>query len=209
MGPPLNSDPCSNPCSKNGVEPVADIVINHRDGNTGWADFKNPDWGLWAICGDDEAFSNPNSGVTNTPMDQRGKVEEFRKPYNSFNGEKDYAYGDFRDIDHTDARVRRDILKYLLLLKSAGYRGWRYDMVHGYHASHLALYNKRTTPTFSVGEYDWDKQTEQRGWAWCYGDDSRRSQDIQRRLRLHHPVHAQGQQDQLRPLGRVRQRRRR
>ncbi|MFZ1893120.1 MAG: alpha-amylase, partial [Rhodoplanes sp.] len=28
-----------------GVEPVADIVINHRDGSTGWADFKNPDLG--------------------------------------------------------------------------------------------------------------------------------------------------------------------
>src|SRR5271165_4001003 len=27
----------------NGVEPIADIVINHRNGSTGWADFKNPD----------------------------------------------------------------------------------------------------------------------------------------------------------------------
>src|SRR5438445_3378421 len=27
---------------KNGVEPVADIVINHRDGNEKWADFTNP-----------------------------------------------------------------------------------------------------------------------------------------------------------------------
>jgi alpha-amylase len=150
-----------------GVEPVADIVINHRDGNTGWVDFVNPAWGLWSICGDDEAFSNPDSGVTNTPMDQRGKVEEYRAPYNSFSGEKDYAYGDFRDLDHTEPRVRRDILKYLMLLKSAGYRGWRYDMVHGYQAKHLSLYNKRTNPTFSVGEYDWDKQGEQRGWSWA------------------------------------------
>src|SRR5215210_3634489 len=28
----------------NGVEPVADIVINHRDGTNGWVDFRNPDW---------------------------------------------------------------------------------------------------------------------------------------------------------------------
>ncbi len=28
---------------KAGVEPVADLVLNHRDGETGWADFKNPD----------------------------------------------------------------------------------------------------------------------------------------------------------------------
>jgi alpha-amylase len=149
-----------------GVEPVADIVINHRDGNTGWVDFKNPDWGLWAICADDEAFSNPNSGVTATPMSQRGKPEESNAPYGGEPGEKDFAYGDFRDLDHTNAQVRRDILKYLLLLKSAGYRGWRYDMVHGFHARHLALYNKRTNPTFSVGEYDWGKQGEQRGWSW-------------------------------------------
>lgn len=40
-------------------------------------------------------------------------------------------------------------------------------MVHGYHARWVALYNKRSTPTFSVGEYDWDKQAEQRGWIWC------------------------------------------
>ena len=26
---------------------------------------------------------------------------------------------------------------------------------------------QRTQPTFSVGEYDWDKQGEQRGWIWC------------------------------------------
>ena len=30
----------------NGIEPIADIVINHRDGSRAWADFRNPDWGL-------------------------------------------------------------------------------------------------------------------------------------------------------------------
>ena len=25
-----------------GVEPIADVVINHRDGTNGWADFRNP-----------------------------------------------------------------------------------------------------------------------------------------------------------------------
>jgi hypothetical protein len=29
----------------NGVEPVADIVINHRDATRGWAGFENPSWG--------------------------------------------------------------------------------------------------------------------------------------------------------------------
>jgi alpha-amylase len=150
---------------KSGIEPVADVVLNHRDGSTGWVDFKNPEWGLWAICGDDEAFSNPNSPAVNTPVEKRGAPEEMRFPYGGRN-ESDYAYDAFRDLDHTNVQVRRDILKYLLLLKSAGYRGWRYDMVHGYHANWLAIYNKRTNPTFSVGEYDWDKENEQRGWIW-------------------------------------------
>ena len=46
---------------KNGIEPIADIVINHRDGNSNWVDFKNPEWGLWAICRTDEAFCSPDS----------------------------------------------------------------------------------------------------------------------------------------------------
>lgn len=150
---------------RRGIEPVADIVINHRDGTNGWADFKNPDWGLWSITRGDEAFFNPASGVAGTPIDQRGGDEEFPSEYVRHGGTT-YAYGDFRDIDHTSERVRRDVLRYLLQLKSAGYRGWRYDMVHGYHAKWVGLYNARSTPTFSVGEYDWDKHADQRGWIW-------------------------------------------
>ena len=66
-------------------------------------------------------------------MNQRGAPEESNDPYGG-PGSTDYAYGDFRDLDHTNPQVRRDIIRYLLMLKSAGYRGWRYDMVHGYHA---------------------------------------------------------------------------
>jgi alpha-amylase len=40
-------------------------------------------------------------------------------------------------------------------------------MVHGYGAQWIAQYNSVTHPTFSVGEYDWDKQAEQRGWVWA------------------------------------------
>ncbi|HEY9198636.1 MAG TPA: alpha-amylase family glycosyl hydrolase, partial [Gammaproteobacteria bacterium] len=149
----------------NGVEPVADIVVNHRDGATRWADFRNPDWGTWAITRDDEAFTNPGSEVFDTPIDQRGAAEEPPVEYAGHTGTT-YAYGSFRDIDHSNRDVRRDIIRYLLQLKSLGYRGWRYDMVHGYHARWLAQYNKATHPTFSVGEYDWDKHAGQRGWVW-------------------------------------------
>ena len=150
---------------QNGVEPVADIVINHRDGSTGWAGFENPKWGTDAICSNDEAFSNSQSEVFNTPKSERGAAEEFPTEYAQHKGTT-YTYDSFRDIDHTNKQVRRDIIRYLLQLKSYGYRGWRYDMVHGYHAKWIAVYNRASHPTFSVGEYDWDKQPAQRGWVW-------------------------------------------
>jgi alpha-amylase len=149
----------------NGVEPVADIVINHRDGERAWADFENPPWGTWAITRNDEAFLNPASEVFDTPVDQRGAEEERPSEYAGHRGTT-YSYGSFRDIDHTNRTVRRDIIRYLLQLRSLGYRGWRYDMVHGYHARWIAVYNRASQPTFSVGEYDWDKHGAQRGWVW-------------------------------------------
>jgi alpha-amylase len=152
---------------QDGIEPIADLVLNHRDGTSSWADFKNPTWGPWSICADDEAFSNPASGIANTPAGQRGKCEETV----SYRSEGTYAYPSFRDIAHTDIRVRRDIVRYLFALQSLGYRGWRYDMVHGYGAQWIAQYNSVTHPTFSVGEYDWDKQAEQRGWVWATATD--------------------------------------
>jgi alpha-amylase len=153
---------------QNGVEPIADIVINHRDGSTGWADFKNPAWGTWAICRTDEAFFNTASGITNTPDNQKGACEE----QVTYRPGTTYQYESFRDIAHPDQRVRTDIERYLLSLKSLGYRGWRYDMVHGYGGKWIAVYNKMTQPTFSVGEYDWDKHAEQRGWMWATATNS-------------------------------------
>ena len=150
---------------QNGVEPIADIVINHRDGSQRWADFKNPEWETWAICESDEAFKNPDSEIFNTPVEKRGAEEEHPTQY-THHGGTTYQYDSFRDIDHTNEQVRRDILKYLLQLQSMGYRGWRYDMVHGYHAKWIALYNKISQPTFSVGEYDWGAHDAQRGWIW-------------------------------------------
>ncbi len=155
---------------RNGVEPIADIVVNHRDGATGWADFQNPEWGPWAICETDEAFQNPASGIAGTPVAQRGRCEERPAEYTRHGGAT-YQYESFRDLAHTDQRVRRDVVRYLRQLESAGYRGWRYDMVHGFHARWIALYNRLTRPTFSVGEYDWTAHNEQRGWIWHTATD--------------------------------------
>ena len=150
-----------------GIEPMADLVLNHRSGSRRWADFRNPEWGTWAITRGDECFSNPHSEVAGTPAKERGAAEEKPRGYDQgYHQGANYAYGSFRDLDHTDRRVRRDILKYLHQLRSLGYRGWRYDMVHGYHARWVALYNRESKPTFSVGKYDWNRQAGQRGWAW-------------------------------------------
>jgi alpha-amylase len=149
---------------KQGVEPVADIVINHRNGSSKWADFKNPAWGPWAICRSDEAFTNPASELNGTPEDQRGNEEERPTEYASHGGTTT-QYDVFRDLDHTNKQVQRDLIRHLLQLRSLGYRGWRYDYAHGFHARRLALYNRRTEPTFSVGEY-WKEHGEMRGWVY-------------------------------------------
>jgi alpha-amylase len=145
-----------------GVEPVADVVINHRDGSGGWVEFENPRWDTRAICRTDEAFSDSRSGATNTPDTMKGDCEEIV----SYRQGGTQNYESFRDINHANKQVRDDVLSYLLSLQGMGYRGWRYDMVHGYAAKWISCYNAVTKPSFSVGEYDWDKQGEMRGWIW-------------------------------------------
>jgi alpha-amylase len=153
-----------------GVEPVADLVFNHRDGTVKWADFKNPDWGPDTICANDEVFFSHDPGALfGLPMAQRGSPEE-SPPYLAGGGQ-DYAYPDFRDIDHRNPTVRRDLIKAMLSLRSLGYRGWRYDMVHGFNAHWIAVYNRASQPTFSVGDYDWGAHAIQRGWIWNTATD--------------------------------------
>ena len=56
-----------------GVEPIADIVINHRDGLLGWAHFAEPAWGTDAVCRSDEAFTNEGSEVFAPPRRSAAK----------------------------------------------------------------------------------------------------------------------------------------
>jgi hypothetical protein len=43
-----------------GVYPIADVVVNHRNGTTGWTDFTNPTWGCETICSNDDAANPAN-----------------------------------------------------------------------------------------------------------------------------------------------------
>ena len=150
--------------NKNDIEPIADIVINHRDGKHQWADFHNPDWDISSITRSDECFTNPQSEVYQADELKRGAEEEYITEYELNEKQRTLQYHAFRDIDHTNPQVRQDIIKYLNMLKDIGYKGWRYDMVHGYNARWIAEYNHHTKPSFSVGEYDWDKHNEQKQW---------------------------------------------
>lgn len=133
-----------------GIEPVADIVINHRNGTGGWATFKDPNWPPKYICSTDEFwFQDPNN-VTEKDRKILGEGDK---------GAPDYLHSDYpnwpgaRDLDHTNLRLREDIKIYLGKLKTFGYRGWRYDMVKGFDANYIAEYDYASSPTFAVGEY--------------------------------------------------------
>ena len=153
---------------------IEDVVINHKNGLTNWADFPNetvtgPTTGatytvtwatdmqdLWGICANDELFTQNN-----------GYHDEVQYTCNSsaHNDEADNFDG-CRDLDHTNAQVQENIYTYLdFLIKELGYVGFRYDMVKGYKGYYAGLYNKHAQPEFSVGEY-WDSSFDNVVWDW-------------------------------------------
>ena len=145
---------------KAGIEPVADIVINHRNGTPGWATFKNPCWPASYICSTDEFWS----------QDPNKMIEEDRQILvKGDKGAPDYSGSDYpyatgaRDLDHTNPCLREDIKTYLGKLKTFGYRGWRYDLVKGYDPKYVAEYDYASKPTFAVGEY-WDGNANTLTW---------------------------------------------
>lgn len=121
---------------------IADIVINHRCGTTGYGDFTNPSWDkdFSAICKDDEGFTVKESNMYGAR--NKGAADS---------GE---SYSAGRDIDHTNLKVQTGIVTWLNdVMKKAGFAGWRYDYVKGYNGIYNGFYNARTEPVFSVGEY--------------------------------------------------------
>lgn len=135
-----------------GVKVIADIVINHRAGDTGWGNFTADDFGEYGsfqltadnICGDDEM--NDPTQCQDTAWCGKAKGA-------SDTGEN---WGGARDLDHTSAYVQADCEAYLSWLKGDfGYDGWRYDFCKGYNGKYVGIYNDATAPYLSVGEL-WD-----------------------------------------------------
>jgi alpha-amylase len=139
---------------KKGIEPIADVVINHRNGTGGWATFKNPAWPSRYICANDEFWfqdaNNPSLNVEDKEILARGE-----KGAPDFNGSDYPNWSGARDLDHSNPDLRKEIKDYLAKMKRLGYRGWRYDMVKGYAPGYVAEYNFDSNPTFAVGEC-WD-----------------------------------------------------
>ena len=160
---------------------IEDVVINHKNGLTNWADFPNESvtgpttgkdyqliWAtdmsnLWGICKNDELFTSNNGfhdGVQYTCNSEANNDEA-----DNFDG--------CRDLDHTNSQVQENICNYLdFLLDELGYVGFRYDMVKGYKAYYTGLYNGHAEPEFSVGEY-WDSSFDNTVGYWITETGSR------------------------------------
>lgn len=156
-----------------GVGIIEDVVVNHKNGLTNWADFPNEsrttstgtytiNWSqdmtnLWGICKNDEIFTS------GSPLGYHDCTQYW---YNSDanNDERDNFDG-CRDLDHVDARVQNNIKTYLdFLLNELGYAGFRYDMVKGFAGYYVSMYNAHAKPQFSVGEY-WDDYDPTTAWV--------------------------------------------
>lgn len=115
-----------------GIRVIADVVVNHRVGTTGWADFTEPAWGADSVCSDDEWGKGEGAPDTG----------------------KGFHAG--RDIDHTKLYVQEALKAWLKGLRAApGYDGWRYDYARGVAPGYLLGYNRATAPSFAVAEI-WD-----------------------------------------------------
>jgi len=141
---------------------IADVVINHRGGATRWTDFptetnpldgKEYSMGLLDICSTDEYNTEASAASERSTY---GKATGAKDTGDDFNG--------CRDLDHTSANVQENCKAYTkYLLEYLGYTGFRYDMVKGYGAKYVGMYNAYSNPTYSVGEC-WDGISTIKTW---------------------------------------------
>ncbi|MDE6717344.1 MAG: hypothetical protein K2J70_04040 [Muribaculaceae bacterium] len=140
---------------------IADCVINHRNGVTGWYDFPVEKWngqtwsiGLDGICRNDEMYWNED------------------QPNPTGNYDTGENFDGCRDLDHTNANVQDNCKNYVKCLKEKyGYIGMRYDMVKGYGGQYNKIYNTYADVEYSVGEY-WDGYDAIAAWIEATGKTS-------------------------------------
>ncbi|MBW7875535.1 MAG: hypothetical protein H3C47_06090 [Candidatus Cloacimonetes bacterium] len=119
-----------------GIVSVADIVINHRTAS-------HQEDGLWNVF-------HHNSG--------RMRWEKWALAAGDYGGTgSPDSGGDFEpapDIDHTNHRVRADIIEWLRWMRDAiGFEGFRFDYTKGFDGAFVKEYVKAVPTSFCVGEY--------------------------------------------------------
>ena len=130
-----------------GLYPIADVVVNHRSGTTGWTDFTNPTWGCETICSNDEAASASYVGCRPSGAPDTGE-----------------GFPGSRDLDHTNLTVQNGVKDFLSRLKALGFKGWRWDVAKGFAPVYFGNYIQASQPYYSVGE-NWDgNATKLKNW---------------------------------------------
>ena len=142
-----------------GISCIGDMVLNHRAGG--------------------QSESNPYTGGTSyTDFSHvaSGKClwhwDSFHPNYQEVSDEG--TFGGYPDICYVNSPPYGDIMTWMGWLKSssnAGFDGWRYDYVKGYHSWVVHDMNAATSPTFSVGEY-WDNSDNINNWVNAAGNSS-------------------------------------
>lgn len=139
---------------QNGARVVADIVINHVAGSSGWCTFSPLDFGEYGkfqpeaswICSSDEMNTSSEAGSCKGKA--TGAIDD------GYGSEANYDSG--RDWDHNNAKVRDMCKAYLKWLRNdIKIDGFRYDYCKGFHNSHINEYNSAAEAYFSVMEM-WD-----------------------------------------------------
>ena len=141
-----------------GIKTIADVVINHRRNVSNWVDFPRETYkGVTYEMKSTDICANDDNGATKTWATQNGYTL-------STNNDTGEGWDGMRDLDHKSENVQTIVKAYLDFLKNdLGYAGFRYDMVKGYSASYIGLYNATAMPEFSVGEY-WDSTSKIKNW---------------------------------------------
>ena len=135
---------------------IMDVVINHRNGVSDWADFPSEKNSLDGqtyqmypsdITKNDDGGYTASKGIEVGPNDDTG---------DDFSGA--------RDLDHKSLNVQENCKAYCkFLIDKIGYVGFRLDMVKGYAPEYTKMYNEYSQPQFSVGEF-WDGKDAIKWW---------------------------------------------
>ena len=133
-----------------GLGTIADVVINHRKSISGWFGFPTETYkGVTYKMTSTDVCSNDDGGAAKTQATKEGVSL-------SANADTGEDWSGMRDLDHKSTNVQ-DVCKAYTkaLLEDLGYTGFRYDMVKGYGATYVGMYNANCGVQYSVGEY-WD-----------------------------------------------------